>query len=207
MIKKIIIKYLNKKASDQFKKNCTLLGEAQILHGSNIRLMHGSTSKDITIDCDFRSFGAKFVSQNNGKINIGKRVKLGNNVLIGSVSSIVIDDGASLADNITIMDNNNHPVHPDDRKYMYSQPWDSELRRWKYSDNKPIYIGKHTWIGSNVRINKGVSIGENSIVAANSVVTKDVPPNCIAAGNPAKIVKENIDKLPRIFPGKFGVEL
>lgn len=207
MIRKIITKLLNRKAYTQFINQCSIVGKPQILHGSSIRLMCGSTSEDIIIGDSFRSFGAKLVSQSSGKINIGRKVRFGNNVFIGSVLSVTIDDGAVLADNITVMDNNNHPVHPEDRKFIYSESWDSEYHRWKYSDAKPVYIGKHTWIGSNARINKGVSIGENSIVAANSVVTKDVPPNCITAGNPAKIVKENIDKLPRIFPGKYGVEL
>ena len=54
-------------------------------------------------------------------------------------------------------------------------------------------IGDDCWIGTNVRICKGVTIGDNSIVAACSVVTKDVPANCIVAGNPAKIVKTGID--------------
>ena len=207
MIKKLLVLYLNRRALIKFSKQSKITGSPQILHGSCIRLMCGSIPEDVIIGEKFRSFGAKLVSQNNGKINIGRRVRMGNGVFIGSVMSVTIDDGAVLADNITIIDNNNHPVHPEDRKFIYSQSWDSEYHTWKYSEAKPIYIGKHTWIGSNVRINKGVSIGENSIVAANSVVTKDVPPNGIAAGNPAKIVKENIDKLPRIFPGKFGVEL
>lgn len=50
-------------------------------------------------------------------------------------------------------------------------------------------IGENCWIGANVRICKGVTIGDNSVVAACSVVTKDVPANCIVAGNPAKVVK------------------
>ncbi|WP_434640817.1 DapH/DapD/GlmU-related protein [Thermoanaerobacterium thermosaccharolyticum] len=55
-----------------------------------------------------------------------------------------------------------------------------------------IIIGDHVWIGSNVSILKGVRIENNSIIAANTVVTKDIPQNCLVAGNPAKIVKENI---------------
>ena len=68
------------------------------------------------------------------------------------------------------------------------------MRMWKHSANAPIIIGENCWIGTNVRICKGVTIGDNSVIAACSVVTKDVPANCIVAGNPAKIVKSNIDK-------------
>ena len=58
---------------------------------------------------------------------------------------------------------------------------------------KPIYIGKRVWIGSGSILLPGVRIGDNSIVGAGSVVTKDVPPNTIVAGNPAKFIK-NLNK-------------
>ena len=53
----------------------------------------------------------------------------------------------------------------------------------------PVHIGKRVWIGEGVCIMPGVTIGENSIIGANSVVTKDVPANTVAAGNPAVIIK------------------
>ena len=55
-----------------------------------------------------------------------------------------------------------------------------------------IKIGNHVWIGANVTILKGVSIGDGSIVAAGSVVTKSIPEACLAAGVPAKVIKENV---------------
>lgn len=54
----------------------------------------------------------------------------------------------------------------------------------------PIHIGHNVWIGGSSVILPGVTIGDSSIVAAGSVVTKDVPPNTIVAGNPAKVLKE-----------------
>jgi acetyltransferase-like isoleucine patch superfamily enzyme len=57
---------------------------------------------------------------------------------------------------------------------------------------KNIVIGDHVWIGQGVFITKGVRIGSNSVIGAKSVVTKDVPPNCIAAGIPAKIMRRGI---------------
>ena len=56
--------------------------------------------------------------------------------------------------------------------------------------SKPVKIGDRVWIGIAATILPGVTIGENSIVAAGAVVTKDVPPNTIVAGNPAKVVKK-----------------
>lgn len=61
-----------------------------------------------------------------------------------------------------------------------------------YKISKPIKIGNHVWIGQGASVLKGIQIGEGAIVAANAVVTKDVPAHCAVAGNPAKIVKENI---------------
>ena len=56
----------------------------------------------------------------------------------------------------------------------------------------PIVIGNHVWIGRRAMIMKGVTIGDGAVVAAGAIVTKDVPPNCVVAGVPARVVKENI---------------
>lgn len=61
-----------------------------------------------------------------------------------------------------------------------------------YKDTAPVIIGDHVWICSNVNITKGVTIGEGAIIAANSVVTSNIPAHCLASGDPAKVVAENI---------------
>ena len=55
--------------------------------------------------------------------------------------------------------------------------------------NMPIVIEDHVWVGMNVMILKGVTIGEGAIIAAGSVVIKDIPENCIAGGNPCRVIK------------------
>lgn len=91
-------------------------------------------------------------------------------------AQIYIGDGTMIAPNVTIIAAS-HPVSP-------------KLRAKGYGCNKPIHIGKNVWIASNVTILPGVHIGDNSIIGAASVVTKDVPANVIAIGNPAKTLRE-----------------
>lgn len=61
-----------------------------------------------------------------------------------------------------------------------------------YKDKAPVIIGDHAWICSNVNITKGVTIGEGAIISANSVVRSNIPAHCIASGNPARVVAENV---------------
>lgn len=61
-----------------------------------------------------------------------------------------------------------------------------------YKDKAPVIIGNHVWVCSNVSITKGVTIGDGAIISANSVVTSNIPANCIASGNPAQVIAENV---------------
>lgn len=195
----IIDKILTLRKKKRIKRNATIIGTGQwFIRTSNASLSFGSTKNDIIINSNVWLWGT-LASQSNGKIIIEENVKIGDNSYIGSVESVIIGKNTVISTNVTIMDNNNHPVNPDDR-LSYCHLVQTPYRGWKYSNSKPINIGQNVWIGTNARINKGVIIGDNSIVAANSVVTKDIPPNSIAAGNPAKIVKTNIDSEPRLIP-------
>lgn len=62
-----------------------------------------------------------------------------------------------------------------------------------YTNAKPVRIGNHVWLGENSMALKGVTIGDGAVIAASSVVTKDVPPHCLVAGSPAKVIRENIE--------------
>jgi acetyltransferase-like isoleucine patch superfamily enzyme len=182
----------------KFSRKCTIIGEVDFCRKSSVNLSDGSTKEDIVIGNNARIY-AQLFSQNHGKIIFEENVKIGFDSFIGSVNSVLIKKGTAIADNVKIVDNNNHPLHPEDRILMYNSPWNSPLRKWKNSLSKPIIIGENVWIGQYARINKGVTVGNNSIVAANTVVTKDVPANCIVAGNPGKIVKMDIQNEPRLL--------
>lgn len=73
-----------------------------------------------------------------------------------------------------------HPINP-------------ELRAQAYQFNMPVHIGKNCWIGAGALIMPGVTIGDNSVIGAGSVVTKDIPSNVVAVGNPCKVLREISD--------------
>ena len=74
--------------------------------------------------------------------------------------------------------------------YITDADWHGIYNRITIGNSAPVTLGDNVWIGDSAIVCKGVAIGENSIIGAGSVVVGDIPPNCIAAGNPAKIIKE-----------------
>ena len=208
MIKKILsdIKSIRTKltmvqVNKSIKSNATLIGSHQAFKtSSRVNLLNGSTKEDVILHEHCDMFGYIF-SMGGGKVIMHEWSKIGPRSTITAVNRVEIGKDTAIAQGVTIIDNNTHPINPEDRRYMRHTPHHSRERQNIYSANAPIIIGENVWIGTNARIQKGVTIGDNAIIAANSVVTKNVPANAIAAGNPAKIVKENIDQTTTpIFP-------
>ncbi|MEN8076407.1 sugar O-acetyltransferase [Clostridioides difficile] len=115
--------------------------------------------------CDYGfhiEIGDNFFANYNCTILDVAKVKIGNNVL--------------LAPNVAIY-TAGHPVHP-------------ESRNSGYEYGITVEIGNNVWIGGNVVITPGVTIGDNVVIGAGSVVTKDIPTNVIAAGNPCRVIRE-----------------
>jgi maltose O-acetyltransferase len=71
-----------------------------------------------------------------------------------------------------------------------THPLEAEPRRKKYEAAKPITIGNNVWLGGGVIVCPGVTIGDNTVVGAGAVVTKDLPANVLAVGNPARVVRQ-----------------
>lgn len=196
MIRKLLKPLLKYKKFRQVSRNAVLKGTRYVFEdGAYVALIDGSKKEDIILGNNIILKG-RLASQHGGKISIGDNVGIWPHSSVQSVNSVTIGNNCRISSNTIITDNNNHPTHPLFTQYRASHIEDTDACLWKHAQSAPVKIGNNCWIGQNVRIQKGVTIGDNCIIAANSVVTKNVPDNCIAAGNPAKIVKTDIDKLP-----------
>lgn len=121
--------------------------------------------------------GATIVVFDGGHIEVGNNSYM-NASLLQCASRITIGDDCAIASDALIQDTDFHPM------------LDSEGREKQSSI--PICIGNKVWVGAKAIILKGVTIGDGAVVAAGAVVTKDVPAHCIVAGNPARVVRENV---------------
>ena len=112
----------------------------------------------------------------------GRHVHLGNNVYCNFNVTFVDDTHIYIGDNTmiapsVIIATAAHPILP-------------ELRQKAYQYNMPVNIGKNCWLGAGVIVLPGVTIGDNTVIGAGSVVTKDIPANVVAVGNPCKVLRE-----------------
>ena len=109
-------------------------------------------------------------------IEVGKGFFANYNCTILDVAKVTIGDNCQFAPNVSIY-TAGHPVHPETRNTMY-----------EYGIS--VTIGNNVWVGGNTVILPGVHIGDNVVIGAGSVVTRDIPANTIAAGNPCRVLRE-----------------
>lgn len=112
----------------------------------------------------------------------GQFIEVGDN-FFANYNCIILDNGGvKIGDNVMFA--------PNVSLYTVGHPLDPELRNAGWEQAKPITIGNNVWIGGNVVILGGVTIGDNVVVGAGSVVSKDIPPNSLAVGNPCRVKRE-----------------
>lgn len=116
--------------------------------------------------------------------SIGKNVFINFNFTVQDDALVTIGDDCSFGPNVTIV-TPVHPMLPGERKAMLDK--DGNMKHLCYA--KPVSIGHDCWIGANVVICPGVTVGENCVIGAGSVVTRDIPANSFAAGNPARVIR------------------
>ena len=108
------------------------------------------------------------------EIRVGQRVFINQNCTLYDFAEVRIGDDVMIGPNVSIL-SAGHPVAPSERR--------------DYLIGKPIAIERNVWIAAGATIIGGVTVGENSVVAAGSVVTRDVPPNTLVGGNPARVIR------------------
>jgi len=117
-------------------------------------------------------FYANFGGRN---VHLGRNVYTNFNLTLVDDTHIYIGDYTMIGPNVTLA-TAGHPIEP-------------ELRREGLQYNMPIHIGKNCWLGAGVIVMPGVSIGDNTVIGAGSIVTRDIPANVVAVGNPCRVMR------------------
>lgn len=112
-------------------------------------------------------------------VHLGKFVYANFNVTFVDDTHIYIGDYTMIAPNVVIA-TAAHPILP-------------ELREKQYQYNMPVKIGRNCWLGAGVIVLPGVTVGDNTVIGAGSVVTKDIPANVVAVGNPCRVLRKISD--------------
>jgi acetyltransferase-like isoleucine patch superfamily enzyme len=115
-----------------------------------------------------------FYTAGGDEIRVGRNVFVNQNCTFYDLGGLDIADDVMVGPNVSLI-TTGHPVEPSQRRSI--------------TIGKPIVIERNVWIAAGATVIGGVSIGENSVVAAGSVVTRDVPPNTLAGGNPARVIR------------------
>lgn len=126
-------------------------------------------------------------------VHLGKGVYANFHLTLVDDTHIYLDDYVMIGPNVTIC-TATHPIDP-------------VLRQQQIQYNKPVHLHKNVWVGANAMIMPGVTIGENSIIGAGSVVTKDIPANVIAFGNPCVVYREINEDDKKFYDGNKVIDL
>ncbi|MDO4334461.1 MAG: sugar O-acetyltransferase [Bacteroidales bacterium] len=124
----------------------------------------------------------EFIIESPFHCDYGYNIELGENFYM-NVNCVILDEAkVTFGDNVFIA--------PNCAFYTAGHPFDVEQRNRGLEYAKPITVGNNVWIGGNVVVVPGVTIGDNCVIGAGSVVTKDIPANSLAVGNPCKVIRE-----------------
>lgn len=142
--------------------------------------------RDMLLTKLFRKRGSNTFVEPNFRCEFGYNIEVGDN-FFANFDCIILDCGK-----VTI--GNNVWLGPRVQIYAVNHVKEPQARLEGYEIAAPVNIADNVWVGGNTVINMGVSIGKNSIIGSGSVVTKDIPANVVAVGNPCRVIK-TIDEL------------
>ena len=117
-----------------------------------------------------------FANWGGHHVHLGKNIYANAGLKLVDDTHIYIGDCTMLGPNVVIA-TAGHPIDP-------------ELRSQGLQYNMPVHIGKNCWLGAGVVVMPGVTIGDNTVIGAGSIVTKDIPSNVVAVGNPCRVMRE-----------------
>ncbi len=167
-----------------FVSQCTQVGSGLKVGPDPIRVMRGDGGELLIGENVIIYTPCEFVIATHifphSRIVVGYGTHLGTHCSIRAARDVRIGEGCLIAPWVRIFDYNGHPLAPGNGRIGAPTPPD---------EVSPVCIGDNVWIGENAFVQRGVTIGDNSIVSANSVVTKDVPPNTVVMGNPARVCR------------------
>ena len=156
-----------------YLRKCTQIGKLVSTNGKPIIDNQGEIFLGDEVRVWSNIVKAKLYTGKNGKLLVGRNSRL-NGVHIDVREKVQIGENVRIAPYTIILDSDFHDLKD----------------HFGIGPSKPIVIGDNVWIATRSTILKGVNIGEGSVVATGSVVTKNVPPNCVVAGVPAKVIKK-----------------
>jgi acetyltransferase-like isoleucine patch superfamily enzyme len=119
--------------------------------------------------------GVAVILRRNAEVTLGRNLRVNCDSTIIAEKNVKIGDDSMVSWNVEIVDTDFHRAHQD------------------AVVSAPIEIGNHVFIGKRTMVLKGVKIGDGAVIAAGSIVTREVPPHCLAAGVPARVIKEDVN--------------
>lgn len=196
---KKLLNLFSDKTNEPYKPNKLDIDKSALFSIQSLSIRHSNNSNSLTIGRNSVVKGQFVFEKPTGTIQIGNNTFIGGGQFI-CTEKISIGDDVMLSWGCTVIDTNSHSIYWEQRKddvldwkKGIEENTIGKYKNWDNVESSAITIKDKAWVGFNVIILKGVTIGERSVIGAGSVVTTDIPDDCIAVGNPAKVIK-NIEQ-------------